>query len=39
MGSSGYDPSTVGRPAQDVFALLVGKLGVRPLIAHLEERI
>jgi hypothetical protein len=34
MGSSGYDPSTVGRPARDVFALLVGKLGARPLISR-----
>jgi hypothetical protein len=34
MGSSGYDPSTVGRPARDVFALLVGKLGARPLVSR-----
>lgn len=34
MGSSGYYPSTVGRPARDVFALLVGKLGVRLLISR-----
>ena len=34
MGSSGYDPSTVGRPARDVFALLVEKLGARPLISR-----
>jgi hypothetical protein len=34
MGISGYDPSTVGRQARDVFALLVEKLGARPLISR-----
>ena len=29
IGSSGYDPCTVGRLAQDVFALLMGVLGAR----------
>jgi hypothetical protein len=37
MGSSGYDPSTVGRPAQDVFALLVGKLGAWPLVSRKKK--
>ena len=32
MGSLGYDPSTVGLPAPDIFTLLVGKLGMRLLI-------
>jgi hypothetical protein len=32
MGSSAYDASTVGKPAKDVFAILVGKLGARPLV-------
>lgn len=32
MGSSAYDASTVGKPAKDVFATLVGKLGARPLV-------
>ena len=33
MGSSGYDIRTVGKPAKDVFSLLVGKLGARPLVS------
>ncbi|KAL9184147.1 hypothetical protein ACHAXT_002233 [Thalassiosira profunda] len=33
MGSSAYDASTVGRPAKEVFATLVGKLGARPLVS------
>ena len=32
MGSSAYDASTVGRPAKEAFASLVGKLGARPLV-------
>jgi len=32
MGSSAYDASTVGKPAKDVFALIVGKLGAKPLV-------
>ena len=33
MGSSAYDASTVGKPAKEVFATLVGKLGARPLVS------
>ncbi|KAL7547900.1 hypothetical protein ACHAWF_011176 [Thalassiosira exigua] len=33
MGSSAYDAKTVGKPAKEVFATLVGKLGARPLVS------
>ena len=33
MGSSAYDANTVGKPAKEVFATLVGKLGARPLVS------
>jgi len=33
MGSTAYDAATVGRPARDAFAALVGKLGAKPLVS------
>jgi hypothetical protein len=34
MGSSAYDTRTMGKPAKETFALLVGKLGARPLVSQ-----
>lgn len=34
MGSSAYDKSTMGKPAKETFALLVSKLGARPLVSQ-----
>jgi FMN phosphatase YigB (HAD superfamily) len=34
MGSSAYDTRTMGKPAKDTFALLVSKLGARPLVSQ-----
>lgn len=33
MGSSAYEKNTMGKPAKEIFALLVNKLGARPLVS------